>query len=164
MSVKIEYKFDPFELAGVEVDSIPRAKRADVIEAVGNYVLESVLSDVGGKKSPVTGEAFAPLSSKYKAIKKKKGGTPVANLELDGDMLNALKITKAKGSELKLYIPPGKQALKADNHNKFSAASKGTPVPARKFIPNDKEDETFRPQIIKGIKSIITDALEGNEE
>lgn len=157
--MKIEYKFDPFELAGIDIEDIPRAKRSEVLETVSNYVLESVLSDVGGKRSPVTGESFKPLSPAYKVLKKKKGGTPVPNLEMDGDMLNALKVKKGS-SEISLYIPSGKQALKADNHNKFSPESKNTPVPARKFIPNASEDETFRPAIIKGIKGILKDAIE----
>ncbi len=157
--MKIEYKFDPFELAGIDRSELSKSKVDDVLETVSNYVLESVLSDVGGRRSPVTGDTFKALSPSYKAIKKKKGGTPVANLELDGDMLNALKIKKSSG-ELSLFIPSGKQALKADNHNKFSPESKGTPVPARKFIPNESENESFRPAIIKGIKSIIKDALD----
>lgn len=160
---KIEYRFDPFEIAGVDPDDVPKSVREEILSDVADFTLKSVLDDCADKKSPVTGSAFRKLSKDYAILKKKQGGKPVPNLELDGDMLGALRVKKSS-TEISLYIPSGKQALKADNHNKFSAESESTPVPARKFIPNAEKDESFRPAIKKGIREIVLNAFEENRD
>lgn len=161
--VKIEYLFDPFEIAGVDPDDVSKKVRDEILSDVADFTLKSVLDDCADQKSPVTGSAFRKLSKDYSVLKKKQGGKPVPNLELDGDMLSALRVKKEK-TEIRMYIPSGKQALKADNHNKFSSESEGTSVPARKFIPNSEKDESFRPAIKRGIRDIVLEAFDENRE
>jgi hypothetical protein len=158
---KIEYRFDPFELAELDFDPdlIPRAKREELLEEISDFVTDAIREDCENRKSPVDGSAFPKLSADYKKKKQAMGGAGVPDLELTGDMLNGMRTKTAKG-EIAVYISGKQNQLKADNHNKFSPESKDTPVPARKFIPNSEEDETFRPAIVRGIKKIIRDFIE----
>lgn len=154
--MKVQYKFDPFKLVGISKRKIDDKDK--VLKDVKDYVLEQVLDHIGDSVSPVTGKQFKALKKSYKTLKNKEGGTPVPNLELTGSMLDSLKV-EIEGDKLVLKVSES-EAPKADNHNKFSAASKRTPLPARKFIPNSRDDETFSSDIIKGIKGIIEDASE----
>jgi hypothetical protein len=160
---KIEYRFNPFELVGVDPEEVSSRKKKEILSEVADFVLESILSDCDDLRSPVTGGKFKKLSSDYSVAKKKQGGSPVPNLVLDGDMLSSIR-TKRQSDEISIYIPSGLQAKKADNHCKFSPESESTPVPARKFIPNSDKDETFRPAIRKGIREIIQNALDEGDE
>jgi hypothetical protein len=156
--MKVEYKFDPFKITGLDDSGLTKKQKKEILDDIADLVLTSVLDFVGSSKSPVTGDKFQKLKPEYKKIKLKEGGTPVANLELHGDMLDSLKVKNA-GDELILTVSKD-QMPKADNHNKFSPESKKTPVPARKFIPNADEDETFTKVIIKEIKSHIKDKID----
>jgi hypothetical protein len=159
MAVKVQFTFDPFEMAGVDPNDVSADVREEILSDVADFTLKSVLEDCADLKSPVTGGAFRKLSKDYAVAKKKQGGKPVPNLQLEGDMLDALSV-KTKKTEVSLYMPAGKQALKADNHNKFSSESEGTSLPPRKFIPNEDKGETFRPAIRKGIRDIVKKAFE----
>lgn len=140
---------------GIKKKDIPKSVQNAILDDVANYVLESTLSDVGGLTSPVTGRRFKDLSPAYKERKKKEGGTPIPNLELDGDMLNGLNV-KRSGSKLKTTVPASEQK-KADGHNNFSGDSA---LPERNFIPDAARGQTYRAEIRKGIKEIIRDRLE----
>lgn len=157
MATKVEYKFDPFELVGIKKSEIPKDKRDELLDEIADFVLESVLSDVGSARSPVNGSKFPGLSSEYKANKIRKGARPIANLELEGDLLDSLKVRKNHKEELLTLTVDPSQMPKADGHNNFSGDSM---LPERKFIPNKDKDESFRPGIVNEIKRIILDALE----
>jgi len=147
---KVEYKFDPFKAAGVPAPK--GAAKNTILKDIKDFIKESVLKDVGATVSPVEGHGkFQRLSKKYKD-KKGKTASPIPNLELEGDMLGALK-TRVEKSSVWIGIENDTQAKKADNHNKVSAKSKSTSVPMRRFIPGKKE--TFRKSIMDGIKRII---------
>lgn len=147
MAKGVKFEFDPFEL--VKADPLPSRKASAALSDIADYVLESVLSDVADAKSPVAGYgAFPKLSKAYKSKKDSEGGTPIANLELSGDMLSALEVKK-KGERLVLQIV-GKEAAKADGHNNHSGDSE---LPLRRFIPTDTE--TFKRDILTGISRII---------
>lgn len=159
--MKVQYKFDPYKLVGISKKEIPEDKQDDVLNEIKSFVLDRVLQNVGEGKSPVTGRAFKKLSKNYADFKQKEGATVMPNLELNGEMLDSLEVVIENG---KLILKVSEdQADKADNHNKFSAASKKTAVPARKFIPNANEDETFTKDILNGIKGIIEDGKEESE-
>lgn len=119
---------------------------------IGNYLIEQTLQDVGSARSPVTGRSFKDLSKKYKKLKSKLA-SPIPNLELKGDMLDAYKFKKTSDG-IEIGIFNRKQAQKADNHNKFSSESLETKVPARPFIPKEGRDN-YRPDIRKEISRII---------
>ena len=124
----------------------------EVITEVADYVKESILSYVGGTKSPVDNQPFDKLSKKYEKRKGKLSSSAVPNLELTGKMLDSLEYKPYRGG-FEIGIFDETQAQKADNHCKFSAKSKSTPLPQRQFIP--KKDEGFARPIEKGIKDII---------
>lgn len=157
--MKVEYLFDPFEIAGVDPESLPASVRRDVLAEVSDYVLESVLLDVADTRSPVTGRPFKGLSKDYKERKEAEGGTPIANLLMDGDLLDALTVKKAGKTALALTVSEDQQP-KADGHNNFSGDSK---LPRRPFIPDAKRDESFRPAIREGIRDIVLEALSDAE-
>lgn len=151
MPRKVKYDFNPLAQIDIRLSS---DEKDDLLDRISNYVLESVLSDVGEARSPVTGKPFPKLSKDYA----EKVGRKVATLELTGDMLDSLKIERKK-SLLRLTVPDDEQG-KADGHNNFSGES---PLPERKFIPDAEAGESFRPEIIGGIKDIIDEFIQERE-
>jgi len=145
----VEYQFDPFELTGLKK---PRGvDKREILKEVGEFVLESVLDKVGGTNSPVSGHGrFKRLTKKYKARKVAQGGAPVPDLELEGDLLDSLRAPIRNG-KLVLKVTPS-QNDKADGHNNHSGKSE---IPTRRFIPKKKDGETFKKDIIKGMRRII---------
>lgn len=154
---KVEFVFDPFELVGLteKKEDAKRSDIADILDRVSDFILESVLVDIGDKRSPVTGRNFVKLSQDYAKFKKKEGHPAIPNLLFTGDLLDSIKVVKQKGM-LKLTVEEDQQG-KADGHNNFSGQSE---LPRRPFIPNKKAGETFRPEIRDGIAQIINDVLE----
>ena len=124
---------------------------------VGQYLVEQILDDVSQSKSPVNGQRFVGLTKEYKNIKKNYSSSTAPNMELTGDLLDSL-IFKSKGSKIEVGIFDFDQAQKADNHNKFSGASKKTSVPKRQFIPY--EDQRFRKGIERSIIEIVKEIVE----
>lgn len=156
---KLAYKFDPFELTGLERPT----NKSDVKRAlneIADYVRTEVLQYVGDGSSPVSGGAWKKtLSPEYKKIKEKISSAGFANLELTGDMLDALECVVTKDGELSLQIV-GSEAPKADGHNNFSGKSE---LPAREFIPNEKKSQTFKRPILQGMKEIARSFLNDDE-
>lgn len=143
----LQYVIDPFEIAGVRPASSSDRKAA--LEEVADYLKESVLSMVGGGTSPVSGHRnFKQLNREY--AEKEKGGDRTPNLELFGDMLDALDTRVfLKDEQVALYIS-GDEAEKADGH--CHIVGDGL-LPVRRFIPDAKEK--FKADILAGIKSIV---------
>lgn len=127
------------------------------INELGDYLIEQTLSDVGSARSPVDGKRFKGLSKEYKK-EKRQVASPIANLELTGDMLDALKATPKKNG-LEIGIFDGDEVGKADNHNKFSVKSQATKVPRRQFIPKKKGRRDF---YRAGIKKEVIQILKEN--
>jgi hypothetical protein len=141
-----KYEFNPFEGR-----NIPRTKIKEAREAVKEFVLEKVLSYVADAKSPVSGESWkASLDPEYAKKKKAVSGSSKANLELYGDMLDALDI-RIQGNKLILLVDDPSQAGKSDGHNNFSGESK---LPQRRFIP--EEGQKFKSDIERGIDEVIS--------
>lgn len=145
---KIFYEFDPFKLAGVDP---PKGAVRAAKEDIANFVKEQVLSYIGQGESPVEdGEWKKKLSPEYAKKKKAVSSSVFANMELTGDMLDALDVVSKRGTSLSLQITGKKQIAKADGHNNFSGKSD---LPERDFIP--KSGKTFKEDIIAGIRDII---------
>lgn len=117
-----------------------------------------VLKDTASQRSAVSGMPWKGLSKAYRK-EKSKIAPGIANLELHGDMLDALK-TKPYRDGIEIGIYDSNEALKADNHNKFSAKSRGTNLPKRQFIPNKGEE--YRKGILDQLKTTALEIL-GNE-
>ena len=156
MARKVAFEFDPFEMAGIDKSSLDSRLVNEALSDIQDFVLESVLSDTAAQRSAVTGRPFAKLSPDYAKVKKGKGGKPVPNLELDGDLLSSLKVVKKSKGRLVLTVDDD-QGDKADGHNNHSGDS---PLPERKFIPSDDNGESFRPAIRNGIKDLVMMAVE----
>ena len=151
MARDVSYTFDPFEIAGVDKESLSSSEKNRVLAEVADYVQTQVLKDTANGLSAVYGTRWESLSSDYKKIKRSKGGKPVANLELEGDLLSAVK-TEALSDAVRIYVEAD-QSDKADGHNNHSGESK---LPLRRFIPADGEG--FRSGIERKIKEIVREA------
>lgn len=149
MATKVEFVFDPFELTGLKV---PKESRAEALEQAREVLRDEIISSMDAATSPVSGYGkFPGLSSEYKKKKVKLGGSPTANLELDGDLKDSIKVTKSSGGRLKVTVSSSQQG-KADGHCNFSGKSN---LPLRRFIPNEDDGETFKKSIIAEIASAI---------
>lgn len=139
MEIKKQIKLD---LKGIK-------NKAKVKKEVGDLVIDEILRSLSEGKSPVSKESFKKLSKEY--AKEFKGGNRTPNLELEGDMLDALKVKNTKdGIEVGIFSK--KQTPKADGHNNFSGDSK---LPRRRFIPG--EDQKFKRDIESKIKAVVNE-------
>lgn len=156
MAKKVEYKFDPLKIAGVKKSEVPRKALDDILSKVADYVKESVLSYVGEETSPVSGRGqFKKLSKDYSKEKKELVGNTKPNLESSGALLDSVKVIE-KGTALVLTVDSDEMD-KADGHNNFSGESK---LPTRRFIPKASDGETFKRDILDGIKQIVKDEID----
>lgn len=153
MATLVKYDFDPFEIAGVSRRKFSDSDIQDIMSDVSDLVKEKVLDYVGSGESPVSGvRKFKALNEKY--AKEQKGGSRLPNLELEGDMLNAVKVIP-KGKKLRLTLDEDQQD-KADGHNNFSGLSN---LPPRRFVPKEDDGQTFKEDIIKHIRDIVLEKL-----
>lgn len=129
----------------LDLEKVPQAQRESVKKDVGDFVVNEILRFVETGISPVKGEGkFKALNKKY--ADKEKNGNRKANLELDGDMLDALTF-EITGNGIEVGVFNEKETPKAFNHNT------GDTLPKRQFIPN--EDQGFKRRISSGINDII---------
>lgn len=150
MATKIQYEFDPFKELGLEPPERSADRKAALREAA-DFIHESILEKVGDTVSPVAGRGkFKRLDKEYAELKAQESSSAIANLELSGEMLDALKST-VKGNKIVTGIT-GSQAGKADGHNNFSGDSR---LPERRFIPKSDDGETYKKDILNGVKAIL---------
>lgn len=132
----------------LNLDKVPRGRKAEAKEAVGEYLMGAMLDKIADGKSPVKGERFPRLSKPY--ADEEKFGDRTPNLDLEGDMLNALEFKRRKGDEIEIGIFKKKEVPKADGHNNFSGKSD---LPQRRFVPDERQE--FKKDIEAGIKRTI---------
>lgn len=159
MGTKVEFTFNPLDLIGASDVELSPATVKRLQSEVADYVLREVKDMTASQTSAVTGDPWTPLSPDYAKKKKAIAGNKKANLELYGDMLDGLKTIKRSGGDITLTVVAAQQG-KADGHNNFSGKSK---LPERKFIPNAEVGESFAPEIIDGIKTLVDDAIESDQ-
>lgn len=146
---KVEFRFDPFKLVGESRSGLTQSEIAEVYRETADLILEKTEQSLDAGESPVDGVTFKILKKKY--ADRQKGGDRTPNLLLTGDMWDAMRVRR-EGDKL-VHTVLASQQPKADNHNKFSAASKKTPLPPRPFIP--RKGETYRQEILDAIGEII---------
>jgi hypothetical protein len=135
----------------LDLSEIPLSNRAAVKKEIGDFIVTEMLLSISEGKSPVSGRSgFKKLNKQY--AKDEKGGDINPNLELEGDLLDALRAENRKGDEIEIGIFKSSEQGKADGHNNLSGKSK---LPTRRFIPDEKE--SFKRNIMNGVKQIITD-------
>lgn len=152
-----KYEFNIMDY-GIDV---PRSSIEDAREAVREFVLDKVLQYIAEGKSPVSGEGnFRGLKKSYKKVKEEVSGSTDPNLELYGDMLDALDI-KINGNKLILLVSDSSQKGKSEGHNQFE--TDGPPgLVKRRFIPNEEDDQRFKKDIENGIRETLMDYAEEN--
>jgi hypothetical protein len=147
MARKVEFLWDPEE--ATELD-IPRGYKEEARKEIADFILEKVLEYTADGKSSVDGRPWAKLSKEYKKHKEAEGSGGEANLQLSGDMLDALR-AEANGTKIKLFVA-GSESDKADGHCNHSGESE---LPLRRFIPSNDDGESFSKEIVDGVRDII---------
>jgi hypothetical protein len=147
------YTFDPFKLTGV---SVPKERREEALEAVADFLKAEALNYIGKGVSPVSSKIWKRgLSTPYKDKKAEESSAGFANLELHGDLLDALGV-EVKGKKLFYGIEGDKEnAGKAEGNNIGSYGRKEDESKARRFIPLEEEGETFRREIVSGMRHVL---------
>jgi len=133
-------------------NTMSAANKRRAKDEVGEFLIASILQQVGAAKSPIKGEIFPVLSKDYKETKSDQGRGTAANLELSGDMLDAL-VFRRTDNGVKVAILGG-EAPKADGHNNFSGKSQ---IAQRRFLPGD--GQSFRSSIESEANSIIREQV-----
>lgn len=151
------FEFDPFKVAGVDPDTIPRKDRGPVLREVATFVKEQVLSNTAaGEPSVEGGKWKRKLSPEYKdGRKKEESSVTYANLELTGEMMDSFDARVNVGAGT-ITLQVGKdQEDKADG-NLTGSYGKGRPdySRAREFMPHRK-GQKLSDEIVAGIKEII---------
>lgn len=143
----VRYTFNPFEATGA--DQLKGEAKREALDEAASFLREAVIGYMDSQNSPVAGHgAFRKLSKDYAERKRKMGGSPVPDLELSGDLKQAIKVFST-GNRITIEVT-GDQGGKADGHCNHSGASK---IPLRRFIPDS--DESFKKPILDGIARII---------
>lgn len=143
-------------------DNLKKSEKKELLKEIGDYIVVSMLDLIGEGKSPVSNaKDFKKLSEKY--ADQEKGGDKLANMDLEGDMLDSLTY-KIKGDEIEIGWFKGSQAIKAYGH---TTGMEGHPwlegkAPVRKLLPD--EDESFKRTITTGIREIIEDFIDANQD
>jgi hypothetical protein len=155
MGYRVVYEFNPFDLTGVDKPTKTK-DRKEVLENIAEYVRDEILQYVGDAESPVAGRGkFKELTPAYKKVKAEISNSTEPNLELYGDMLDALEY-EIQGNKIKIgWWSDPDEAAKADGHNNHSGKSS---LPIRRAIPTKKE--TFKKDIIQGMKEIAESMID----
>ena len=131
------------------IAGLPSAVKDAIIEEAGEVIVAEILASLGEARSPVSGESFPRLSKKYREFKMREGGSGSPDLELYGDLKDALTWKPTEnGLEVGFF---GGQADKADGHNKLSGRENFTPQ--RRFLP--AEGQNFKRHIVRQVEDII---------
>jgi hypothetical protein len=151
-----------FEFEVPRIDDIPESERESALEEIAQFIRDSILDYVGEGKSPIAGGTYkGKLSKVYADLE--KGGDTLANLDLNGDMLDALEY-RIEDDRVIIGIFKADQAIKSYAHN---TGYEGHPTLegkgyVREFIP--KDDQMLKAEIIRGVGRIIEDYLDGEED
>jgi|JI10StandDraft_1071094.scaffolds.fasta_scaffold02886_16 hypothetical protein len=132
-----------------ELKGTPKKQRQEILDAIGEILIERTLEALASQKSPVEGYGrFKALDQEYRKKKKEETGSGDANLDYSGSMISSLDFN-VSGNEITIGVF-GDDAPKADGHNNLSGAST---LPLRRFLP--AEGETYTRDIRKLIQEEI---------
>ena len=146
----IKYDFDPFKLTGVKV---PKADRAQALEEAANFVKEKILLNTGdGKTSVAGGRWVKSLTPEYKKRKLEESGVGTANLELTGEMLDALEVYAQSSTKIRIEVTGSENQGKAEGHltGQYGNSSRTRP---RQFMPQGSEE--LSPDIVRGLREVL---------
>lgn len=155
---KISYTLnlkDEFDKNGIKDTD----KKDTLLKAAGSLILSEVVQYLDKGVTPVSkGSYKKSISPEYKKVKTKKGGKPLADMQLTDNMLNSIEFRNS-GNKLTIGIvgtdkDTKTSKLKAYNHNV------GDTLPKRQWLPDDSKDEKFKRSIIKKVKDLIKSEAE----
>lgn len=164
MVSKTTFKIKLKDLVGNKaLSEVTTVGKLNIKKELSEFIIDKILDDTSNQRSAVTGQQWKQLGWNKGSVAYKKEKSKVAssnaNLELTGEMLDALKGEIYRdGVEIGIFNE--EQAQKSDNHNKFSAKSKKTGLPQRQFLP--RKNEQLRSGILKDVirlaKSLVDSA------
>ena len=158
MASKISFVIKLEDIVPVkELNELTASAKREVSAEVGEFVVDKILEDTSNSRSAVTGQRWKGLSADYKKTKTKIASGS-ANLELHGDMLDALKV-RPKPDQIEIGIFTKLQAQKADGHTHHGVFGVSK-LPTRKFMPlnNGKLRPGIMKEVIRAAKQIVDDA------
>lgn len=141
---------DVFKETGIKV---PKANQQAALEESAEYIKEQILSNTGDGKTSVEGGKWKrKLTPEYKKRKGEESTATFANLELHGDMLDALKV-EPKGGKVEIEVT-GDQKDKAEGNLLGSYGRSPDPSKAREFMPHARGQKLTK-EIMKGVAEIL---------
>ena len=146
------WKFKPLEELGIE---IPRGARREALEAAADYIRTAMLDYIGEGKSPVSGFGkFPGYTKNYKDFKKGESSASTVNLELSGEMLDALD-ARVTGSTISVNVYGDAELEGKAEGNNLGTYGQADPIrgKARRFIPVGSEK--LKKDILQGVKDIL---------
>lgn len=153
MVSKVTYKINIRDLIG--------SSNSEVTEAVGELLVEKIKDYCSSANSPVDGYDWNKrLSPKYKKLKEAATGRKAADMDLTGEMLEALTY-RATRDTVEVGIFDKSQVGKADGHNNFSGDSQ---LPLRRFIPNNEDEDKFKAPIMRELIALAEEILQDKQQ
>jgi hypothetical protein len=152
---EVSYQFK-INMDGIDDEDI----KEEIKKEVGDFLIEETLKQVGEGKSPIKGGTY---NKKLKKEYAKEKGLNLANMELDGDLLDALTY-EITTNGVKIVIR-GDQAIKAYAHH---TSYRGHPFIKdresykREFIPNKNQE--YKKDILDEIENIVEEYKENGED
>ena len=154
-------KGDPSTLVNVFKDlglNIPPENRKEALAAAADFIKEQILSrSAEGKTSVAGGRWKRSLSKEYREKKEAETGEGVANMELSGEMLDALEVMP-EGDKIRIEVG-GDQVDKAEGNLLGSYGGSPDPEKAREFMPHVRGQKLHR-QILDGLAELLQDYVE----
>lgn len=148
---------DVFKETGI---TVPKDKRKEALEAAADFIKEQILLRSGeGKTSVQGGNWKRSLTPEYKKVKAAESGVTFANLELHGDLLDALDARPESG-KVRVEIDDQSQWGKAEGNllGTYGRPSEH-PDQAREFMPHKRGQKLHR-DIMEGVAEILRDYAE----
>lgn len=148
---------DVFKETGIEV---PKSRRKEALEAAADYIKEQILVRSGEGKTSVQGGRWKrSLTPEYRERKADESGVTFANLELHGDLLDALD-ARPEAGKVRVEIDDESQWGKAEG-NLLGTYGQPTehPEKAREFMPH-KRGQRLHKEIMEGVADILREYAE----
>ena len=153
------HQLDVFKETGIKV---PKENQREALEASAAYIKEQILLNTGDGKTSVEGGKWKrKLEPEYKKRKGEESGVSFANLELSGDLLDALDV-RVEGSKVTIEVGDGQEA-KAEGNLLGSYGRDPDPSKAREFMPHARGQKLTK-KIMEGVAEILEGFTDGKEE
>lgn len=153
------HELDVFKLTGVKV---PKDKEEEALEAAASLIKESVLSYTGAGQTSVQGGKWKrKLTPEYAKRKSEESTANFANLELNGDLLDAFDV-RVQGRKIVMEVT-GDQVEKAEGNLLGSYGRSPDDSKAREFMPH-KRGQQLRKEIVSDLKELLEGYADGQED